>query len=146
MADPVRYSPSYDFSEFQAVQPTTPLPGVQIDVQFADISQSTTELRDAILDIRRSDGALVNGIVTEDSLADGLIDTLTAQTGADAVSAAVLVAEGHADDAEAAAFDAAQSANALEDIRVLLESGGMWTDYGSITETATSSSDYGSIV
>jgi hypothetical protein len=145
MPDPVRFVFSTDFSAFEENNPNTPKSGVQLDVQFMDLQTSTTSLRDAILDIRRSDGALKNGIVTEDSLASGLVAALTAQTGADAVNAAVLVAEGHADDAEDAAFDAVQAANALEDIKALLESGGLWTDYGSITETATSSSDYGSI-
>ena len=146
MAIPARYVVSYDFSAFQENQPDDPLPAIQLDVQLADISTSTTELRDAIGDVRRADGALVNGIVTEDSLADGLVDVLTAQTGADAVAAFAAAAAASADEAEDAAFDAVQAANALEDIRELLESGGLWTDYGSITETATSSSDYGSIV
>jgi hypothetical protein len=146
LADPARYVQSYDFSAFAENNPSTPLPGVQVDVQLADIQTSTTELRDAIKDVRRSDGALVNGIVTEDSLEDGLVATLTAQTG-------VAEAEASADEAAASAaaaaiseFNATQAANALEDIADLLESGGLWTDYGSITETATSSADYGSIV
>ncbi len=146
MPIPARYVPSYDFSDFQEAQPSTPLPGIQIDVQLEDISTSTTELRDALGDIRRSDGALVNGIVTEDTLEDGLIDTLTAATDVAGAAASAAAAAVSADEAEASAFDAAQSAIALETIADLLESGGLWTDYGSITETATSSADYGSIV
>lgn len=72
MAIPSRYVQSYDFSSFQVDLPSTPLPAVQVDIQFADIQTSTTELRDALGDIRRSDGGLVNGIVTADSLSGSL--------------------------------------------------------------------------
>lgn len=139
MADPSRYLQSYDFSAFQENNPSAPLPAVQVDVQFADIQTSTTELRDAIKDIRRSDGALVNGIVTEDSLEAGLLATLTAQTGADAVAE---------DAAEAAASAAAAAASELilETIADLLGDGsGFFADYGSITDATASATDYGSI-
>ena len=68
MPDPSKYTPSYDFSAFQGTQPQTPLPAVQLDVQLADIEQSTTELREAVKDIRNPDGTLRDGSVTMDSL------------------------------------------------------------------------------
>lgn len=69
MADPTGFNQSYDFSDFQDDNPSTPLPAEQVDIQLADIETSITSLRSAIMDIRRSDGALQNGIVTVDSLA-----------------------------------------------------------------------------
>ena len=145
MPIPARYVPSYDFSDFQEAQPSTPLPGLQLDVQLDDISTSTTELRDALGDIRRSDGALVNGIVTEDSLEAGLIDTLTAATDVAAAAASAAAADASADAAAASAEAAAVDAQVLETIADLLEAGGYYSDYGLITEAATSSTDYGSI-
>lgn len=68
MANPSKYTPSYDFSDFQAQNPESPLPGAQVDIQLQGIQQTTTETIDALADIRRSDGKLVNEIVTEDSL------------------------------------------------------------------------------
>jgi hypothetical protein len=45
---------------------------VQVDIQLSDIAKSTTELRSVIIDVRRSDGALKNGIA-----ADSLLPSLT---------------------------------------------------------------------
>jgi hypothetical protein len=138
VANPARFIPSYDFSDFESTQPNTPKPGVQLDSQFDDISDSTTQLRDAIIDIRRSDGALVNGIVTEDSLEDGLLETLTAATGSAAITtaaAAITVAQA---EVEAAAVQLAAVAE-------IIEAGGFFGDYGSITEAPGQTLDYGSI-
>jgi hypothetical protein len=72
MADPNAYSPSYSFVNWQSVNPAKPLPAGQIDNELANIALSTTQLTDAIKDLRRSDGQLNNRVVTFDSLADEL--------------------------------------------------------------------------
>lgn len=136
MANPSRYTPSYDFSDFEETQPSTPKPGVQLDSQFNDISASTTELRDAIIDIRRSDGALQNGIVTEDSLAAGLLDTLSSETGATEAAASAAAA---AASAVSAALNAAELEATLE---TLSASGGV-SDWGTFSEAPTVSLDWG---
>lgn len=68
MADPIKYTVTFDFSGWQASNPSDPLPGTSIDDQFAGIATSTDEIVEAIKDVRRSDGALQNGIVTPESL------------------------------------------------------------------------------
>ncbi len=73
MADPLRYDPSYDFSDFQESNSDSPLPGVQVDTQLADISTAIADHRNAIMDVRRADGALANGSVGPDQLADSLV-------------------------------------------------------------------------
>lgn len=73
MADPTKYVPGYSYSGYQASNPTKPLPAPQVDNDLAEISQSISESVDAIKDVRRSDGALKNGIVTADSLAEDLL-------------------------------------------------------------------------
>lgn len=139
MADPARYVPSYDFSDFEETQPATPKPGMQLDSQFADIMASTTSLRDAIIDVRRSDGALVNGIVTEDSLAPGLLDSLSSETGAaDAAASAAAAA--------VSAASAAEDASELAIVAGLIAANSYYLDDGSITETASSAYDDGLIV
>lgn len=60
MPDPTPYNPSYDFTASDK--------GAELNVQLADIAVATEGLVSAITDIRRSDGALQNGIVTADSL------------------------------------------------------------------------------
>tara|TARA_R100000365_G_C2746916_1_gene76420 strand:+ start:408 stop:1709 length:1302 start_codon:yes stop_codon:yes gene_type:complete len=85
MASPDKYTPSYSFSDYEANNPRDPKPGSQLDIQFADIATSTGSLADAIKDIRRSDGALKNQIVTLDALATdtklafGLGETISEQ-------------------------------------------------------------------
>ena len=69
MADPTKYTPGYDFSNFQANTPNRPLPGDRVDVELADISASVNQTIDALRDVRRADGKLQNGSVTSDALA-----------------------------------------------------------------------------
>jgi hypothetical protein len=76
MADPKQYTQGYDFSDFSSHNPNSQQPGDRMDVEFANIQESTKEIVDAIKDVRRADGALKNGIVTQDSLAAGLLSTL----------------------------------------------------------------------
>lgn len=102
MADPTPYTVNYNFANFQANNPSTPLPGVQVDGELAEIAAKVQELIDAVKNIRRSDGALKNNIVTFDSLEEGL-QLLTDPTNGQLVAAAVA-------DAEAAATAASGSA------------------------------------
>lgn len=68
MANPPPYTPSFDFSDFEASNPTVPKPGAQLDNEFENIALSMGATINAVKDIRRSDGQLVNEIVTPDSL------------------------------------------------------------------------------
>jgi hypothetical protein len=68
MADPTPYAVSYSFSGFQANNPSTPLPAPKVDAELANIATAVASLVTGVTDIRCSDGALNNGIVTFDSL------------------------------------------------------------------------------
>lgn len=72
MADPTKYQPSYSFSGWQANNPTRPLPAPRVDDELANISASLGGTIDALADIRRSDGGLVNGVVGPDALSPAL--------------------------------------------------------------------------
>lgn len=72
MSDPTIYVPSYSFSGWQATNPSKPLPAPQVDNELANVSLSLTETIDALKDIRRSDGKLVNQVVTFESLDNDL--------------------------------------------------------------------------
>lgn len=76
MADPAAYEVDYSFAGFQASNPTTPLPATAVDNEFANIETAVQELLDAVKDVRRSDGALKNGIVTADAMSAGVIAAL----------------------------------------------------------------------
>ena len=68
MADPTPYTVSYSFSGYQTANPTLPLPAPSLDAELANIATTLTSTRLAIMDVRRSDGALANGSVTIESL------------------------------------------------------------------------------
>jgi hypothetical protein len=106
MADPTPYVVSYSFSGFQANSPTTPLPAQKHDEQYANIAAAEAEIVAAIMDIRRSDGALNNGIVTFESLALGLQLTFDPTNG-NLVAAAVTTAQAAATNASAFSTSAA---------------------------------------
>ncbi|ACI57418.1 hypothetical protein Rleg2_4156 [Rhizobium leguminosarum bv. trifolii WSM2304] len=72
MANPNPYTPSYSFSGWQTSNPAKPLPAPQVDNELANISTSLNAAISGLLDIRRSDGKLKNGIVTFESLNNDL--------------------------------------------------------------------------
>ncbi|MDA9406505.1 MULTISPECIES: hypothetical protein [unclassified Bradyrhizobium] len=109
MADPTDYTPGYNFSGFQASNPATPLPATKIDAEFANISEAITGHAAAIEDVRRSDGALKNNVVTYDSLSKSLQLTFDPTNG-DAVAAAIAVAQAAAAAASGSASAAGTSA------------------------------------
>jgi hypothetical protein len=86
MANPTPYTVSYDFSAFQTSNPVDPLPGDQLDINLAAIATSLSATITALADVRRSDGALPNGIVTIDSLS---AEVVTQFQGASAYTLAV---------------------------------------------------------
>lgn len=83
MADPVKYTVTFDFSGFQASSPDDPLPGASVDVEFANVAASIDELVEAVKQIRRSDGVLQNEIVTLDSLSDEVENALLGSSAYD---------------------------------------------------------------
>lgn len=86
MANPDPYEVSFSFAGFQATSPQEPLPGGSLDNELANIATALNTTIDALQDVRRADGALVNGIVTLDSLAD---EVTTKFQGASAYQLAV---------------------------------------------------------
>lgn len=78
MADPVAYDPIYGYTGLQIRTPTRPMPGDQLDAEFAAIKTASDQAVAAIKDVRRSDGALKNFIVTYDSLSADMKARLTA--------------------------------------------------------------------
>lgn len=111
MADPTGYARSYSFTNWQASKPKTPLPAHEVDNEFDNVAQAMSETQDALADIRRSDGALKNGIVTFDALTDDVSDLLSILPEIDA----------KADEAIAAAAAAAQSQALADAARIQAE-------------------------
>jgi microcystin-dependent protein len=109
MSDPVPYTVSYDFSDFQSNAPSTPLPAPQVDNELANIATAIVDLVESVKDVRRSDGALKNESVTYDSLSPALQLTFDPTNG-EAVADAIAEAEANAAATEADRIAAAASA------------------------------------
>jgi hypothetical protein len=107
LSDPSKYTRDYSFTDYQASNPSAPLPGLQVDAELEDVEASIGEIVDAIKNVRRSDGALKNEIVTLDSL-DA---TVRAGVGSGALASAEAAAAS-ADAASDSAVAAAASATA----------------------------------
>lgn len=74
MADPTKPEIDYSYTGWQQEQQENPFPGTQLDNDLAELKRGTSDAIDALKDVRRSDGALKNGIVTRDSLAPDVND------------------------------------------------------------------------
>lgn len=105
MSDPQKYERTYSFTDFQAGNPSAPLPGIQVDNEMENIEQALGGAIDAIKDVRRSDGKLKNGIVTVDSL-DPQVAAGVGSGALASAAAAAASANAAADSAEAAASSA----------------------------------------
>lgn len=63
MTAPAPYNRVFNFSDFQAVSPTTPLPGPEVDAELNAVKITTDQIEQALGQIQKSDGTLANGIV-----------------------------------------------------------------------------------
>lgn len=144
MADPQLYTVSYSFGGFQASNPSTSLPATPLDNELADIAAAVAALVNAVKDVRRSDGALKNKIVTFDSLEDGiqfLLDptngqlvaaaVASAQAAQAAVAGSATAAGTSATNAAASAAAAAASANSVN-FSLFLSKAGNLAGLGSV--------------
>ena len=68
MPQPTAFVPSYDFSDFSTLNPTTPHLGVKLDDQFTALKLTTDEIRVNLALIQRDDGDLANASVGLDQL------------------------------------------------------------------------------
>lgn len=68
MSAPTPYTLSYDFSSFQASNPTTPIPADRLEIELNNITLTTDQIISNLGLLQRSDGALEEGIVTYSSL------------------------------------------------------------------------------
>jgi hypothetical protein len=92
--NPKTYNPGYDFSDFQAGNPTDPLPAPELDTELAEVAGAINDHAALIQDVRRSDGRLKNGIVRRESLHTSLINGFGAQRGAWTLGEAYVEADG----------------------------------------------------
>lgn len=68
MAQPSPYNRAFNFSNYQAQNPTLPLPGAQVDIELSRLKAVTDEIRSVIAALQRDDLALSNRSVGYDQL------------------------------------------------------------------------------
>lgn len=68
MAQPVEYNRQYNFTNYQALNPTAPLPGDEVDNEFNSAKVTLDEIRARLALIQRDDGRLANGSVGYDQI------------------------------------------------------------------------------
>jgi len=120
-----------------------------LDGELRSAAAASVDVANAIRDIRRSDGHLANGLVTQATLAPDLIDGLAALAAAMAAEAneAADAAVDALADLPAALILAKASSDAMAAMADKIRDEG-WPDYGSITEPPgppVAGDDYGTI-
>lgn len=73
MAQPPEYVRQYNFTAFQASNPTTPLPAAQVDLELNEVKDTLDALNTNIGLIQRDDGQLRNFSVGLDQLAPEVV-------------------------------------------------------------------------
>lgn len=73
MTQPTPYTRLYDFSDFQTVNPSRPLPATELDAELDALKLTTDDLRGNLALIQRDDGALSNLSVSPESLSAGAL-------------------------------------------------------------------------
>ena len=69
MSQPRDYTRQHDFSDYQTTNPSSPLPGTQVDAELDTLKLTLDDLNTNIALIQRDDGKLGNLVVHKDALA-----------------------------------------------------------------------------
>lgn len=88
MPYPTKYTRQYGFQGYQDANPNRPLPGDKVDADYNAVELSIDEIVEFLKLHSRSDGALLNGVVTMDSLGADVLSAI-ALGDADALASAV---------------------------------------------------------
>lgn len=115
MAYPTNYVVTYSYTGFAQALGDGSFAGTQLDTDFADLAQTTTEIIAFLSGITRSDGALKNGIVTIDALEASVAAALGDVTSLATFQALVATATTQAGLAQAAATAAAGLLDSFDD-------------------------------
>ncbi len=77
MAQPTPYDRQYSFASYQALHPSNPLPGDEVDSELNAVKASLDETQSNLALIQRDDGQLANGSVGIDQLSSEITVGLT---------------------------------------------------------------------
>lgn len=78
MPQPTPFSPEFNFTDFQASNPATPLPGYRVDAELAGLAATLGGVLGNLALIQRDDGKLSDGCVTVDAVSGPLLQEIAA--------------------------------------------------------------------
>jgi hypothetical protein len=73
MPQPTPYNRLYNFTDWQTVNPSKPLPGSELDAELNAVKLTSDQTRTNLGQIQRDDGRLANQVVTPESLSPGAL-------------------------------------------------------------------------
>ena len=73
MAQPTPYKRQYNFTDWQTVNPTKPLPAHELEAELNAVELTVGQIRSNLGLIQRDDGKLANQSVTPESLSAGTL-------------------------------------------------------------------------
>jgi len=73
MAQPRDYTRQYNFKDFQATSPSSPLPGTEVDAELNSVKLTLDDLNVNIAKVQRDDGKLGNATVHKDAFDQGAL-------------------------------------------------------------------------
>ena len=73
MAQPRDYTRQYNFKDFQATSPSSPLPGTEVDAELNSVKLTLDDLNANIAKVQRDDGKLGNASVHKDAFDQGAL-------------------------------------------------------------------------
>ena len=73
MAQPRDYTRQYNFKDFQATSPSSPLPGTEVDAELNSVKLTLDDLNANIAKVQRDDGKLGNTSVHKDAFDQGAL-------------------------------------------------------------------------
>ena len=76
MSQPTPYTRQYNFSDYQSLHPSDPLPAASVDAEFNAVKTTLDGTLTNLAKIQRDDGQLVNGVVTPDSLSTATLNAV----------------------------------------------------------------------
>lgn len=83
MPQPTPYTRGFSFTDFQAANPSAPIPAPHVDAELDGISHTLTGVLGNLLLIQRDDGKLADGCVTLDAISMELLAAITPRDGVD---------------------------------------------------------------
>lgn len=80
MTQPTPFNRSFSFTNFQAVNPTTPLPGNSLDVELNNVKTTSDQILASLVHLQNDDGSVANGSIGLNQLSPAVVSGFASPT------------------------------------------------------------------